>query len=60
MSRILICGHKTVFINVGSKIPSMLKNTKPLSKRICDLTVSAPLSRVHVPQSGGGAYVYPN
>jgi hypothetical protein len=37
--------------------PSMLKSTKASNKRICDLTVSAPLSCVHASQSGGGANV---
>jgi signal transduction histidine kinase len=32
----------------------MPKSTKTSSKRICDLTVSAPLSHVHASQSSGG------
>jgi hypothetical protein len=55
MRLILIFDHKTVFIMMAVSFPSMLKSTKTSNKRICDLTVSAPLSRLHASQSRGGA-----
>jgi hypothetical protein len=54
---ILTFDRKTVFTMLAVSFSSMLKSTKASNKRICDLTVSAPLSCGHASQSGGGANV---